>query len=93
LITRISVVLAGTNRSSDRVRPARPTAQEVYPRGMAGKPAEGREHQPDREREPGGEHELEHIGPVAIARHVKDDGRALILYSEQPRAEQERSQA
>jgi hypothetical protein len=25
--------------------------------------------------------ELERCGPVAIARHVKDDGRALILYT------------
>ena len=23
----------------------------------------------------------EHTGPIAIARHVKDDGRALILYT------------
>jgi hypothetical protein len=30
----------------------------------------------------------ERVGPVAIARHVKDDGRALILYTrdEPPRA-------
>jgi hypothetical protein len=60
---------------------------------MAGKPAEGHEHQPDGEREPGGKREVERIGPLAIARHVKDDGRALILYSEQPRIEQERRQA
>jgi hypothetical protein len=33
------------------------------------------------------ERELEHTGPVAIERHVKDDGRALILYSDQRRAE------
>jgi hypothetical protein len=26
----------------------------------------------------------ERIGPLAIARHVKDDGRALILYSSSP---------
>jgi hypothetical protein len=25
--------------------------------------------------------EGEHVGPVAIARHVKSDGRALILYT------------
>jgi hypothetical protein len=25
----------------------------------------------------------EHAGPLAIARHVKDDGRALILYTDQ----------
>jgi hypothetical protein len=60
---------------------------------MAGNPAEGREHEPGGEAVLGGEPELERIGPVAIARHVKDDGRALILYSEQPRADQERPQA
>jgi len=66
---------------------------------MAGKPAEGREHEPDGEPEPGGgaepgdEGELERIGPVAIARHVKDDGRALILYSEAPPDQQERPPA
>ncbi len=28
----------------------------------------------------------EHVGPVAIARYVKDDGRALILYTRDPPA-------
>jgi hypothetical protein len=60
---------------------------------MARKRSEGREHEPGGEAEPGGPGEVERIGPVAIARHVKDDGRALILYSEQPRAEQERPPA
>jgi hypothetical protein len=60
---------------------------------MARKRAEGREHEPGGGAEPGGERELERIGPVAVARHVKDDGRALILYSEAPRAEQKRRQA
>jgi hypothetical protein len=66
---------------------------------MAGNPAEGREHGPGDEHGPGAEHqpgaeaEPERIGPVAIARHVKDDGRALILYSEAPRPEQERPPA
>jgi hypothetical protein len=31
--------------------------------------------------------ELEHTGPVTFKRYVKDDGRALILYCEQRRAE------
>jgi hypothetical protein len=31
--------------------------------------------------------ELEHTGPIAIERYVKDDGRALILYSDERRAE------
>lgn len=31
--------------------------------------------------------EREHTGPVAIERFVKDDGRALILYCDERRAE------
>lgn len=52
---------------------------------MAGTPAEppdssqastgGRKH------EGGPARDEERAGPVAIARHVKDDGRALILYA------------
>ncbi len=62
----------------------------MYPRGMAGKPAEpppsdrppGIDDQADAHA-PGGEREPQHecSGPVAIARYVKDDGRALILYT------------
>jgi hypothetical protein len=29
----------------------------------------------------GGTRDGERLGPIVIARHVKDDGRALILYS------------
>jgi hypothetical protein len=29
----------------------------------------------------------EHSGPVVIARHLKDDGRSLILYSREPERE------
>jgi hypothetical protein len=57
---------------------------------MAGKPAEP-PHPGDRS--PGSEpraaggsgerRELEHTGPIAIERYVKDDGRALILYSDE----------
>jgi hypothetical protein len=48
---------------------------------MAGKPPETppegkHEHGPREQTD-----ETERIGPVAVARHVKDDGRALILYS------------
>jgi hypothetical protein len=50
---------------------------------MAGKPAQPF---PSDQRSDAPE---ERLGPIAIARHVKDDGRALILYSEAPRAEQE----
>jgi hypothetical protein len=82
-----------SDRSADGVVPRRATVPEVYPRGMPGNPAEGHEREPDGEHQPGAEPERERIGPVVIARHVKDDGRALILYSEQPRAEQERRQA
>ncbi|MGD0452489.1 MAG: hypothetical protein ABSB69_02730 [Solirubrobacteraceae bacterium] len=41
---------------------------------MAGKPAEPPPSAPR-----GGQ--SERTGPVAIARHVKDDGRALIIYT------------
>ncbi len=53
---------------------------EVYPRRMAGRPGE-RPGQDERtgEEKPSGD--VERTGPIAIARHVKDDGRALILYS------------
>jgi hypothetical protein len=52
---------------------------------MPGKPSE-----PPRPEHPGApaaaaesahEARSEQLGPLAIARHVKDDGRALILYS------------
>jgi hypothetical protein len=44
-------------------------------RPRSGRQADERE----RDDEPAGEHE--HIGPVSIERHVKADGRALILYT------------
>ncbi len=47
---------------------------------MVGDPAE-----PPRQDEPTGDEERpedeERIGPLTIARHVKDDGRMLILYT------------
>jgi hypothetical protein len=62
----------------------------VYPRGMAGQtpepPPAGQRPGSDRQTEhrehddePAVEHE--HIGPISIERHVKADGRALILYT------------
>ena len=36
---------------------------------------------------PARERELEHTGPVAFKRYVKDDGRALILYFDERRSE------
>jgi hypothetical protein len=59
---------------------------------MAGKPAEPEPEpageQPEIEPAPHGSREPddERIGPVAIARYVKDDGRALIVYTREPRA-------
>jgi hypothetical protein len=57
---------------------------------MAGKPAEPARsgHQPEIEPHPaaGPGKEGEHAGPVTIARHVKDDGRALIIYTRDPHA-------
>jgi hypothetical protein len=54
---------------------------------MAGKPAQPL---PSDERSQAPE---ERLGPIAIERHVKDDGRALILYTEAQRTEQEPRQA
>jgi hypothetical protein len=61
---------------------------------MAGKPAEPPHpgHRPVAAEPPatgvsGDRRELEQTGPVAIERHVKDDGRALILYFDERRAE------
>jgi hypothetical protein len=57
---------------------------------MAGKPAEPERagEQPEIEPAPHLDRGAgdEHIGPVAIARYVKDDGRALIVYTRDPRA-------
>jgi hypothetical protein len=48
---------------------------------MAGKPPETPPHGKDDVRSRERTDETERIGPVAVARHVKDDGRALILYT------------
>jgi len=52
---------------------------------MAGEPAEPPPSgpEPEIERDPKREPEQanEHVGPLAIARHVKDDGRALVIYT------------
>jgi hypothetical protein len=57
----------------------------VYPRGMAGKPAEssppGRAQSARGKQEGEEERPGERCGPLAIARLAKDDGRALILYT------------
>jgi hypothetical protein len=52
---------------------------------MVAKPAEP--DQPGAQAGKRGEAEQtdEHTGPVVIARHVKSDGRALILYTRDPR--------
>jgi hypothetical protein len=48
---------------------------------MAGKPPETPPRGNDDVRWCERADETERIGPVAVARHVKDDGRALILYT------------
>jgi hypothetical protein len=59
---------------------------------MAGKPAEPEPEpageQPEIEPAPHASRVTgeEHIGPLAIAPYVKDDGRALIVYTREPRA-------
>ncbi|MGO9763369.1 MAG: hypothetical protein ACLP1Q_19120 [Solirubrobacteraceae bacterium] len=57
---------------------------------MAGKPAEpppesDRSEAGPRKREGEREPQEERVGPVTIARHVKDDGRALIIYTRDTR--------
>jgi hypothetical protein len=81
------------NHSSPSESPKPPKARTGYTLGgMVAKPAEslgpGDEPRPPSEHgspaaqnRPGEDRPGERIGPVAIARHVKDDGRALILYS------------
>jgi|HubBroStandDraft_2_1064218.scaffolds.fasta_scaffold00289_12 hypothetical protein len=58
---------------------------------MAGKPGEPNDHghEPDARREQEGQPvgADERLGPVAIARHVKADGRALILYTVCPQSQ------
>jgi hypothetical protein len=46
---------------------------------MSGKPAQPPSLE---QREP--EQQDERIGPLTLARHVKDDGRALIVYTRDP---------
>jgi hypothetical protein len=59
---------------------------------MAGKPAEPRRAEDARTdgnidaRAPSGQDEPERTGPLTLERLVKGDGRALILYSEDPAA-------
>jgi len=57
----------------------------VYPPGMTPEPTPPTPPQPP-QRDPGAEPDAgqrpgEQYGPVEIARHVKDDGRALLLYT------------
>ncbi len=54
---------------------------------MPGKPAQPRQSQADRtpQRESGPAHDAaddgeQRVGPLALSRHVKDDGRALALF-------------
>jgi hypothetical protein len=51
-------------------------------RSLGGNPADTGERADMRESESEHGGRGEHAGPLAIARHVKDDGRALILYSD-----------
>jgi hypothetical protein len=52
---------------------------------MAGKPPDARPEGGDEHSPRGQQEEAERIGPLTLARHVKDDGRALILYTREPR--------
>jgi hypothetical protein len=55
--------------------PAPPTPPQPPQRGAGAEPDAGQRPRPV---EPGAD---EHYGPVEIARYVKDDGRALLLYT------------
>jgi hypothetical protein len=55
------------------VPPLRRSQPDSGAQADAGSPGEG---PPPAEPQP-----AEHYGPIAIARHVKDDGRALLLYT------------
>ena len=61
----------------------------VYPRCMAGKPAE---HPPEGDRSAIGQ-QSEREGPLAVSRSQKADGRALILYRDERRADELRRPA
>jgi hypothetical protein len=60
-------------------KPAEPLHPGQRPAGAEPLAADGRGGRPAGERE--------HTGPVALERYVKDDGRALILYFDERRAE------
>jgi hypothetical protein len=55
-----------------------PPSAPLPPENAAGAESEDRD---EAERRPG---EREQYGPLALARHRKDDGRELILYSRRP---------
>jgi len=53
---------------------------------MAGKPGDGPTEEQAADALLEGRAEPERVGPLVIERHVKDDGRALILYTHDLRA-------
>ncbi len=55
---------------------------------MAGKPGGGPTEEQLGEASPERPGEPERTGPLTVERHVKDDGRALILYTHDRRARQ-----
>jgi hypothetical protein len=61
-------------------KPAEPPHPRQRPLGAEPRAADGSGALPADDRE------LERTGPIAFARHVKDDGRALILYFDERRA-------
>ncbi len=78
----------GEERSSVRARPLNDLvdAVTIYPRGMSGKTREPDQSSPPEARgEDSGRTPVERdadgrFGPLAVQRHRKDDGRALLLY-------------
>lgn len=68
-------------RAAGGVYPAGMTPEPVPPPSRGSEPGSATDPEQSQPAEPP---PGERYGPVAIARHVKDDGRALLLYSLNP---------
>ena len=74
-------------RSGWWVYPPRVTPEPVPP-SRGPEPDSGTEADPGQQRKPGDPPPGERYGPVAIERYLKDDGRALLLYTHAARRDQ-----
>jgi hypothetical protein len=84
-VLNVRILAVGMPRLAHKPSQATHASREVYPRGMAGKPAEpthsGQISKAPCEQDGESTERDERVGPVVIARHIKDDGRVLILYT------------